>query len=179
MIEIFLEKREFFDEKKQEFIELEAVTLLLEHSLVSLSKWESIWKKPFLSSAQNEFTTEETNSYIKCMTLVSIPDIHYRYFPSYVYDMVREYILDPMTASTPRKINGPPDREIVTAEIIYFRMISFGIPFECQEWHLNRLLTLIKVCSIGMSPPKKPGPNWAADRKKLNEQRKLAHKTKG
>ena len=147
---------EGWDEAKQEFVESRTQTLQLEHSLISLSKWESKWHKPFLST--KEMTDEETLDYIKCMTLTKnvSPDV-YNHITRENMDAVVKYIGDPMTATTFYKDNkGTNNREIITSELIYYWMIASNIPFDpCQKWHLNRLITLIRVCSIKNTPPKK------------------------
>lgn len=146
---------EKWDENKQEFITPKMQTLQLEHSLVSLSKWESKWNRPFLS--RKDMTTEETIDYIKCMTLTPNvnPEVYARLTPEHI-EQVRNYIMAPMTATVFSKgSNGKGSREIVTAELIYYWMITLNIPFECQKWHLNRLVTLIRVCNIKNAPPKK------------------------
>ena len=155
MLEIIIPATEQWDEKNQEFITSKEQILRLEHSLVSLSKWESKWKKPFLSN--KEKTYEETIDYIKCMTLTqNVNDTVYNLLDKDNIEKINKYIGDPMTATTfkedPNKKGG---REIITSELIYYWMISLNIPFECQKWHLNRLLTLIKVCGIKNQPPKK------------------------
>lgn len=146
---------EGWDEEKEEFVEPKTRTLQLEHSLVSLSKWESKWHKPFL--AQKDLTVEETLDYIKCMTLTKdVPPEVYAHLTNEHVKKVWEYISDPMTATTFREDgSGKKNREIITAEIIYYWMVAFGIPFECQKWHLNRLMTLIRVCNIKNQPEKK------------------------
>lgn len=155
MLQIVIQESEKWDELKEEFVYGTGHVLQLEHSLVSLSKWESKWNKPFLS--KNNKTYEEITDYIRCMTLTQNVD-------SRVYDnlsqdniiRIQEYIDAPMTATTFSKdTNKPNNGGIVTAEIIYYWMISFNIPFECQKWHLNRLLTLIKVCDRKNRPPSK------------------------
>ena len=155
MLEIVIPETEQWDEVNQEFITSNRQILRLEHSLVSLSKWESKWKKPFLSN--KEKTYEETIDYIKCMTLTqNVNDTVYNLLDKDNIEKINKYIGDPMTATTfkedPNKKGG---REIITSELIYYWMISLNIPFECQKWHLNRLLTLIKVCGIKNQPPKK------------------------
>ena len=155
MLEIVIPETEQWDEVNQEFITSNRQILRLEHSLVSLSKWESKWKKPFLSN--REKTYEETIDYIKCMTLTqNVNDTVYNLSDKDNIEKINKYICDPMTATTfkedPNKKGG---REIITSELIYYWMISLNIPFECQKWHLNRLLTLIKVCGIKNQPPKK------------------------
>lgn len=146
---------EGWDPEKEEFIEPKTQTLQLEHSLVSLSKWESKWNTAFLH--KKELTTEETIDYIKCMTITQNvdPDV-YRYLTHENIDQIKEYIAAPMTATTffEEKSKGR-GRETVTSELIYYWMIALNIPFECQKWHLNRLLTLVRVCNLKNSPPKK------------------------
>ena len=168
---------EGWDEKKQEFIEPKVQVLQLEHSLISMSKWESKWCKPFLSSEDK--TIEETLDYIKFMTLTPnvSPDVYMHITRANMRD-INDYIAAPMTATTfSEDKNTKGKREIVTAELIYYWMIALNIPFECQKWHLNKLLTLIKVCNIKNSPPKKMSKKEtknryealnAARRKKLN-----------
>ncbi len=146
---------EQWDETNNEFIYPKEQILQLEHSLVSLSKWESKWCKPFLT--KQEKTREETLDYVKCMTLTQNvnPEV-YNYLTDYCIDQINRYIDAPMTATTfLENKNKKRNREQVTAEIIYYSMIALNIPFECQKWHLNRLLTLIRVCNIKNSPPKK------------------------
>lgn len=148
---------EGWDEEKQEFVEPEVQVLNLEHSLVSISKWESKWNKSFLSN--KEMTYEETIHYIKCMTLSDDvdPDIYSKLTRENV-DEIRDYIYAPMTATKiPKHKTGKNSRETVTSELIYYWMIESGIPFECQYWHLNRLITLIEVCGVKRTPPKKLG----------------------
>ena len=155
MLSITIPSYELWDEKEERFIYLKAQTLQLEHSLVSLSKWESKWTKIFLS--KKEKTLEETIDYIKCMTITQNvePDVYNRL--SYGnFAEINKYINAPMTATYfSGKEPGRPSREEVTAELIYYWMINLNIPFECQKWHLNRLLTLINVCNIEKFPTKR------------------------
>lgn len=148
---------EEWDEKTEKFIEPKTKVLQLEHSLVSLSKWESKWCKPFLS--KNNMTNEETIDYIKCMTLTqNVDPTVYEHLTQQNIDDVVQYINAPMTATTFSKDeNHKTNNEIVTAELIYYWMIASQIPFECQKWHINRLITLIRVCNIKNQPPKKRG----------------------
>ena len=146
---------EEWDEKKEEFVEPNVVTLQLEHSLVSLSKWESKWCKPFLSSSEK--TNEEILDYIKCMTINQNvdPDI-YNHLTSENVSDINQYIYAPMTATTfSDDKQGKANREVITSEVIYCWMVMAQIPFECQKWHLNRLLTLIRVFNVKNQPPKK------------------------
>ena len=155
MLEIVIPGAEQWDEVKQEFISTKEQTLKLEHSLVSLSKWESKWCQPFLS--KKEKTVEQTIDYIKCMTLTQNVDPNvYNLLTKDNILKINEYISAPMTATTFHQENrGGGNGEIITSELIYYWMVSLNIPFECQKWHLNRLFTLIKVCSIKNQPPKK------------------------
>ena len=155
MLQITIPAGERWDEGKQEFIQVKGHTLQLEHSLISLSKWESKWCKAFLSNKDK--TYEETMDYIKCMTITPNvdPDI-YNYLTSDNINQINEYIGAPMTATYfSEDKSRKAGREVVTAELIYYWMISLNIPFECQKWHLNRLLALIRVCNIKNQPPKK------------------------
>lgn len=155
MLRLEISPQEFFDEERQEFVSSKGQILQLEHSLVSISKWESKWKKPFLS--KEDKTYEETIDYIRCMTITQNVDSDvYRGITQEHIRMINEYTADTMTATfftdhSPKRGNG----KLVTSELIYYWMIALNIPFECQKWHLNRLLTLIKVCNLESAPPKK------------------------
>lgn len=146
---------EGWDEKKEEFVEAKTQTLQLEHSLISLSKWESKWCKPFLSNVNK--TEEEVLDYIKFMTLTQVDPEIYSRFTAENFREIDSYINAPMTATTfSEDKNGKRNREVITAELIYYWMIALNIPFDpCQKWHLNRLLTLVRVCNIKNQPPKK------------------------
>ena len=157
MLTITIPAAEAYNNATDEFVSIKEQTLTLEHSLVSLSKWESKWEKPFLS--KDSKTTAEIIDYVRCMTLTqNVDPIVYRFLTKKNLEDVLAYIEKPMTATTFSnwKEGGTRGRkEIVTAEILYYRMIAFNIPFECQKWHLNRLLTLIRVCDIKNQPQKK------------------------
>lgn len=155
MLRITIPASESWDEAKQEFVTVKEQTLLLEHSLVSLSKWESKWNKAFLS--KKDKTREETLDYIRCMTITqNVKSETYRFLTNENIQQINDYISAPMTATyfSNEKQSGI-NREVITSELIYYWMIALNIPFECQKWHLNRLLTLIKVCNIKNKPPKK------------------------
>ena len=155
MLTITIPGGELFNDKTQEFITVKDQTLQLEHSLVSLSKWESKWQKSFLHT--REKTVEETIDYIKCMTITqNVDPLVYSKLTTSNIDQINNYIASPMTATTfTKQENTTKSREIITAELIYYWMIALNIPMECQKWHLNRLLTLIRVCNIKNTPPKK------------------------
>ena len=179
MLKITIPAIELYDETTNTFVFSKAQELTLEHSLVSLSKWESKWKKPFLSKGEKTF--DETIDYIRCMcTTQNVESSVYKTVTNENLKQVREYIEDEMTATTFSNENKTINREIITAEIIYYWMIALNIPFECQKWHLNRLLTLINVCNIKNSPPKKMSKRDMARRNSsLNEARKQALNNKG
>ena len=172
--------REFFDPAKNEFIETKTTTLTLEHSLISLAKWESKWHKPYLS--REEKTEEEALDYIRCMTLNQVTDPNvYRALTRENTDAIIKYIEDPMTATTIKRENKKASREIVTNELIYYWMTALNIPFDpCQKWHLSRLMTLIEVCSIKNTPPKKMSKGEALRQQHaLNAQRRAKYHTRG
>ena len=179
MLTITIPGRELFNEKTQEFINVNSHTIQLEHSLVSLSKWESKWNKPFLT--KDEKTIEETIDYIKCMTITqNISPIVYSCLTDSNINEINNYIGAPMTATTFSQQNQSSSREIVTSELIYYWMISLNIPMECQKWHLNRLLTLIRVCNVKNTPPKKMNKKELMSRNAaLNAARRKKHNTKG
>jgi len=180
MLQIVVPAGELWDESKQQFIEIKEQTLQLEHSLVSVAKWESKWHKAFLSD--REKTEEETIDYVKCMTLTQNvkPEV-YSLLTAKNFEQINAYIENPMTATrffedqTKR-----PSRERITNEVIYYWMIALNIPQEYQKWHLNRLLTLIRVCNIKNQPPKKMNRREIMTRNaELNAARRKQLNTKG
>lgn len=180
MLRIMVPDREYWDERKQEFVNVKGGELKLEHSLVSIAKWESKWCKSFLNT--KEKTDEETMDYIRCMSLTQNidPDIYKNLSIQNIED-IKNYINAPMTATVFSDTgNNSPNREIVTAELIYYWMIAYNIPFECQKWHINRLLTLVRVCGIKNNPPKKMSKGEIVRRNAaLNAQRRKQMNTKG
>lgn len=180
MLKITIPADEQWDERKQEFIDIQECTLLLEHSLISLSKWEAKWCKAFLG--KQEKTNEEIIDYIKCMTLT--PNINpeiYNHLTSKNIMQINEYINSPMTATHiyNNKRSGN-NRETITSELIYCWMVMLNIPFECQKWHLNRLITLIEVINIKSQPPKHMSRKEIINRNAaLNAARRQKLNTKG
>lgn len=177
MLTVCIPESELWDEKNNEFVKIPKCSLQLEHSLVSISKWESRWNKPFLT--KDKKTSEQLLDYIKCMTITqNVPKNVFNNIPRNILNEIVAYINSPMTATTfsQHETKGG-GREIITSELVYYWMINYGIPFECQKWHLNRLLTLIRICNIKNQPAKKMGKKEllsrnaqlnAARRKKLN-----------
>ena len=177
-------KQEYWDEERERFVYEEAkkeCVLQLEHSLISLSKWESKWHKSFLSKKDKK-TREETIDYIKCMTLTQNVD------PS-VYDritnenikQINEYISNPMSAAHfPEEPKGKINNEPIIADLIYYWMVTLNIPFTCEKWHLNRLIALIRVCNIKNAPPNKTSARDIMSRNAaINEANKKRFKTRG
>lgn len=180
MLQITILGQELWDERKEEFVSTKERTLQLEHSLVSLSKWESKWHKPFLSKSAKTF--EETVDYVRCMTISQNVDSEvYNRLTNENIAAINRYIEDSMTATSFSEDSaGKAGRETVTAELIYYWMIALNIPFECQKWHLNRLLCLIRVCDIKNRPPKKRSRREIARRNSaLNASRRKKLNTRG
>ena len=182
MLQITIPDAELFDEKTQRFITIKGQTLQLEHSLVSISKWESKWKKAFLD--QQALTPEETRSYVRCMTITQHVDPNvYQYLTNENIAEVMAYIDDKMTATTIKEIEGRSRarRASITSELIYYYMTAYNIPFDpCQKWHLNRLMMLIKVCDEKNAPQKKMSRRQSASQySKLNAARRARMGTRG
>lgn len=179
MLKLVIPARELFDEEKGQFYTSKEQVISLEHSLVSLAKWESKWGKPFLTKQEKSFSEEI--DYIKCMTITqNVDDLVYNSIDTNVLEQIRKYMEAPMTATWFREEKGSASNEIITAEIIYYWMIKLGIPFECQKWHLNRLFTLIRVCSIKEAPQKKMSKKDVfARNRELNNARRKALGTSG
>ena len=178
MLQIEVPQREYFDETRQQFVNVKAFTLNLEHSLVSISKWEMKWRKPFLT--KDDKTQEETLDYIKCMTINQNvdPNVYYA-LSSDDIKKVSEYIADTPTATWFNNTHDKPNREIVTSELIYYWMVAYQIPFECQKWHIGRLLTLIRICDIKNSPKKMSRRDTLMRNKALNAARRKQSGSKG
>lgn len=181
MLTLHIQKTKLFNEKDDTFIHVKEQTLQMEHSLISLAKWESKWNKPFLSKQEKTF--EETIDYIKCMTLTQNVDPNvYKCLTNAQVQQINDYISAPMTATTISDEAGSSkaSREIITAEVIYYWMIALNIPDRFEKWHLNRLLMLIRVCNAKNTPPKKRSQRDIANSyKAINEANRKRFKSKG
>lgn len=175
MLEIDVKTEESFDETTNRFV-TKRFRVNLEHSLVSMSKWESIWELPFLG--EEEKSTEQTISYIKMMIVGEElpPEVFQELIKSHI-SSITEYISASMTATKiPERNSSGGPREVITSELIYYWMFSMRIPMECEYWHLNRLITLIRVFGVKNTPKKKMS---LSERRALNQQRLAKHKTRG
>jgi len=148
MLPLKIPEVETYNHETAMFETIPAVTLQLEHSLISVSKWEAIYHKSFLSSKQ--LTADEFRDYVRCMTLnKNVDDRVYKFLTHDHEIKIRDYINNPMTATTINEKGKRHSRsKVVTSEELYGNMVMLGIPFECEKWHLNRLIMLIRVCSI-------------------------------
>lgn len=185
MLKIVVPRSEFFDERTNEFIEVEQQTLQLEHSLVSISKWEAKWKKPFLAKEQK--TKEEILDYVRCMTINQNIDPNvYLGLSSSVLEQIFAYMEDSHTATIINELKNPaaPKRknssEFITSELVYYWMVALQIPFECQKWNFNRLMTLIRICEIKNGPKQKMSKSQIlSNNHELNKARRQMLHTKG
>lgn len=179
MLRLEVVTEEGFNGVINEFVATETVVLELEHSLISLSKWESKWELPFLSSKNK--TEEQVLDYIRGMispgeftekALSKLTALH--------FEAINNHINARMSATSFADKKGRGGGEIITAELIYYWMIALGIPFECQYWHLERLLALIRVCNIKNAPAKKMSSSEAGRQaRELNQQRRAETGSKG
>lgn len=172
MLEITIGGKEMYDEATQTFVLQGGTTVHLEHSLVSMSKWESKFEKPFLG--KEDKTTTEVLAYINEMVIGKVPEGFLEKLNDNHMLAINEYIEAKQTATWFRESPGSPaTREVITSELVYYWLVAFNIPFECQNWHLNRLFTLIRICNLKSAKPKKMGRGEAAARQReLNAQRR-------
>lgn len=180
MLQLSIKACEFYDESKNEFVDVKATTIQLEHSLISISKWESKWEKPFLSSDSK--TREEVVDYIRCMTITPNVDPNlYLALSAENFKRINDYIGAKMSATWfNERESRPGRREVVTSELIYYWMIAYNIPPEYQKWHLNRLMNLIRICSIKSQNPKKRSKrDIMQSNAQLNAMRRAKYGTKG
>jgi hypothetical protein len=173
---------DLFDEDKNKFFVTEERTVELEHSLVSLSKWEQKWKIPFIGNKQ--LTTEQAIDYIRCMCLTpNIPPEEFKFlaYSPESLKRVNEYISDTMTATWFNERASTKSSEAVTSEVLYYMLVALTIPFETQYWHLNRLLTLIRVTNLKNDPKKKLMPlnEQLQQQRDINAERRAKFGSKG
>lgn len=173
---------ESYDSEKNEFVTVDKdISFVLEHSLISIQKWEQKWHIPFLNNSRPK-TAEQMRDYVCCMSVSREIDPRYvPMIPASEMKRVEAYIADPMTATTIKRRPGKKGpNEIKTAEVLYSDMIMLGIPFECRKWHLNSLVMLIRVCSEKQAPPQKMNRKETGNYySELNKARKKAWHTKG
>jgi hypothetical protein len=185
MLKLVIKDREYFNEDTNEFVMIKGMTLQLEHSLVSISKWESRWKKPYFDKEPKTYT--EVIDYIICMTITqNVPVDVYKNLSKENFEEIKTYIEDPMTASTITVVNNkrrqPTKKKKITSELIYSQMFALNIPLECQKWHLNRLITLIEICKIenqGSNIDKMSKGEILRSNTALNAARRARHSTRG
>lgn len=181
MLKLIVLGEELYDEVTQEFTSVPDVVLELEHSLISLSKWESKFQKPFLGPGEKNL--EETIGYIEAMIINNYDNDVLKRLSNSNFVEINSYIASNYSATTFNQLpsqKGRPSSEIITSELIYYWMVAFNIPFDCETWHLNRLFSLIQICNIKNSKPKKMSRNEIAARNHaLNQQRKAQLKTSG
>lgn len=181
--EFVIPEQSMWDEVKEQFVNVKETRLQLEHSLISLARWESKWHIPFLG--KEEKTDEQIQDYIRCMTLTQHVDPSiYQYIPPSVLRAIFDYIEDPMTATwfskTEENKFGIGKREIITAEIVYYWMVTLNVPVQFEKWHLNRLLTLIRVINVKNEPSKKMSKkDILARNRQLNAARRAKNRSKG
>jgi len=179
MLEITVPASEIYDSKKNKFYDVPSCILTLEHSLISVAKWEAKWHTPYLNAKKR--SNAQTLDYIRCMTIGPIKDDHvFSVLTSENITQIQAYMEDSMTATTfPKRPHSPP-RELVTAETLYYRMFASNIPMECQKWHLNRLLTLIRVCEAKNGPQSKMSASQTATHyAEQNALRRTKYKSRG
>lgn len=175
-----LRSSDFYDNKTRRFISVKEKTIVLEHSLLSISKWEAKWHKPYFSAEKK--TEEEFRDYLRCMTITpNVPDTDFYGLTSAQYQEILDYMKDSQTATTFHNQEQKKSREVMTNEIVYYLMAEFGIPFDpCQKWHINHLMALIDVCAIKSQPAKKMKPkDMLNQRRALNAQRRSKYHTHG
>lgn len=183
MYRIVVPENEWYDEDTGLFKKTKETALRLEHSLISVSLWESKWKKSFLNP-KTPISREEFIDYIRCMTLDRNVDsmVYYSITDEQIKE-IQEYINDPMTATwfadTPERKKSSVRSRTITSELVYYWMTALNIPSDYQKWHLNRLLTLIDVCKEESNPKKMSKKDLAMQNRQLNEARKKARGTKG
>lgn len=179
MLSLHLKACEGVDERTFKIIHIPEQTILLEHSLISISKWEEFYKKAFLGKPK---TSNEIRYYIKCMCLNPSQKIYTDFFSSFHVEKITKYIEDTHTATTFSNYAVGPGatgkHEVLTSELIYYYMFSYGVPKECEKWNINRLLTLLRVFSIKCSNEKMSKKDTIARNRALNKANKARYGVK-
>nr|DAO45773.1 MAG TPA: hypothetical protein [Caudoviricetes sp.] len=179
MLYISVASGELFDEATYSFIQVKPTVIQLEHSLLSISKWESKWKKPFMGT---KLTADEYLDYVRCMTINKNvdPNIYYK-LTAADYKTIEEYIHDPMTATTfnSQRANKSYKKQVITSELVYYWMVTANIPFEAERWHFNRLMTLIRVYEVKNDSSKMSKKDMYKSNRAINEARKAKYNSKG
>lgn len=171
-------EKDFFNEIDDTFIKIPAQTISFEHSLISVSKWEAIWKIPYISDTQK--TSEQASDYIKCMSINKNDGMFIHAMTAEQALELKEYIDDPMTATTVfNSKKAPAKKSPMTSEVIYATMIELGIPIEFEKWHLNRLLILIQVLQARQSPQKMSRADILRQNSEWNKLRKSKLHSRG
>jgi hypothetical protein len=172
---------EHYDEAREEFVDLNPTTLQLEHSLVSLSKWEAKWETPFLGDKPK--TPEQNFDYVKLMTLTpNVPDEVYSRLSEENFAAINAYLESKQTATwfSEEAAGKPGAKQVITSELIYYWMVALTIPWDAENWHLNRLITLIRVCNQKNAPEKKMSRAEIMERqRRLNAERRAKYNTSG
>lgn len=180
MLSIVIPEQEVWNETTEQFSYTKEVKLQLEHSLVSISKWEAKWHIPFLG--KDKKTDEQMIDYIRCMTLTQnvSPEV-YSFLTDENIREINDYMNDPMTATWfNERDKRRPNGEVITSELIYYWMVALQIPMECQKWHIHRLLTLVKVCELKQEKPQQMSKaEIAKQHREINAARRKAHNTRG
>lgn len=179
MLEIIVPENELYLSGENRFVTVPSCVLSLEHSLISIAKWESKWHMPYLNGAKRN--PAQDLDYIRCMVIGTVKNDHiFSALTPNNMEQIRTYIDDTMTATTFSKTPPSSKKQVLTAEVLYSRMFANNIPMECQKWHLNRLLTLIRVCDTMNNPPAKTNKKQlAAHYAEQNAARRVQYNTKG
>lgn len=180
MLTIIIPEWEDYNDETMEFTKHKAQKLVLEHSLVSISKWESTWRKPFLGN--DDKTVPETLDYIRCMTLTqNVNPWVYTRITNDLLDKIQVYINTEQTATTFNDKQKRGSKKIMTSEVIYFMIASHGLSMECQKWHLSRLMTLIRIAAIKNNPNKTKTNrrDIIENNQRLNKERREKYNSKG
>lgn len=179
MLTLRVSPKEYYDSLSETFVDIPGCIVKLEHSLLAISKWESVWHKPFISNKEKE--RDEVLHYIECMLVDEIDDTSFiNYLSQHEMNQIEEYIGNPYTATTINNPDTKPNRDVITSELIYYWMVAGQIPFEAEKWHINRLFMLLNICGIKNNPPKKQSAKTIMSRNRaLNEARKKSMGTSG